>query len=467
MSLEQIASTLWRHRLLFLLTSLLCVGAVVAVTLSLPKTYKSTATLYVGVGKEVDEALAFDTNIGEQLARTYTTLAANPNVADEVLSRLGDSTDRSELLSKVSFAPVERTQLLEISAEERTPEAAERLANTYAAVFAERVEEKFEQGETQSKVSINEPAAVPLQAAKPNPPLYIGLGTMLSLMVALGLVLLRARLDDRIRISAEEDHVLDRPVVARVPVMTSKHGEESPRIRDAFRLLKTNVDFSGEDRTQVLLVTSPSPVEGKSTVSAQLAMAAMADGEKVVLVEADLRRPGLGHTLVGAGLEKTPAVGLTNYLVGAVDIDKAVTAHPRWPALDVVRSGPLPPNPASLLRSARLDTFIDELRLRYDRIVIDTSPISVGADAAVMVSRVDGILYVIDASRTKRSSAVAGLSQLEQVRAQILGVVLNRVSGLTGDSYGYYYAEQLHAGGNGRAPEAAENGKSGRRQVGV
>ncbi len=466
MSIEQIASTLWRHRALFLISLFLCVGAVVAATLSLPKTYKATATLYVGINKEVDAALAFDTNLGEQLARTYTTLASNPNVADEVLDRLGDDTTRSELLRHVSFAPVERTQLLEISAEESSPAAAERLANTYATVFVERVNEKFRQGETQSEISVNEAAAAPLEPAKPNPPLYIGLGAMLSLLVAFGLVLLRSRLDDGIRVRPEEDHVLDHPVVARIPVMTSKHGEDSARVKDAFRLLRTNVDFASEDRTQVLLVTSPSPVEGKSTVSAQLAMAAMADGEKVVLVEADLRRPGLGHTIVGDGLQHTGA-GLTNYLVGAVDIDRSVVSHPRWPALDVVRSGPLPPNPASLLRSGRLDELIDELRLRYDRIVIDTSPISVGADAAVMVSRVDGVLYVLDASSTKRSLAVAGLSQLETARARILGMVLNRVSGLTEDSYGYYQ-EEFHIEAAARPSEpSAEEAEAGRRRIGV
>src|SRR5207237_6900305 len=99
--------------------------------------------------------------------------------------------------------------------------------------------------------------------------------------------------------------------------------------------------------------------------------------------------------------------------------------HPDLPNLRVVWSGPTPPNPTTLLRSERLGDFLQSLRLRYDRIIIDTPPVSVGADASVVSSRVDGTLYVIDARNTTRSNGVAGLNQLRKVRARVLGVVLN------------------------------------------
>ncbi len=439
MNLDQIAATLWRSRVFFVAALLACLTAVVAVTFLLPKTYKSTATLFVGVNKEVNEALAFDTQVGEQLARTYTTLAANPNVAEDARKRLPFDMSRKELLDRMSFAPVERTQLLEITAEAGSQEQAQQLANTYADAFVDRVGSQYAKGETQTKISVNEPAAVPPRAAKPNPPLYIGLGALLSLLTAGGVVLLRDRIDNRLRVAEDDDVVLDEPVMARIPDMASKHGEDRLQMNDAFRLLKTNIDFFDEGRAQVVLVTSPSPVEGKSTVCGQLALAAAADGERVVLIEADLRRPGLGNTMLGERLQHSDT-GLTNYLVGAADVDSIVTPQPGLPGLHVIWAGPLPPNPSSLLGSARLRALIEDLRVDFDRIVIDTPPMSVGADSSVMVRVADGALYVIDTRKTKRSTAQAGLNQLDKARAKVLGVVLNRVSVGSGDTYGYYRA---------------------------
>lgn len=458
MTIDQIAATLWRRRFLFFAVLAACLGAVVVGTLSLPKTYKTSTTLFVGVNKEVNDALAFDTNIGEQLARTYTALAANPNVADLAVKELDFGISREKLLNRMSFAPVERTQLLDISAEGGSPEEAARLANTYANVFVAHVDAQFARGDTQTKIAINEPAVRPTRPSKPNPPLYIGLGALLSLLLATGAALLRDRLDNRIRVESDEDSVLDQPVVARIPDIVNKRGEASLVASDAFRLLKTNIDFADEKETQVLMVTSPGPEEGKSTVVSQLGVTAVSDGEKVVLIEADLRRPGLASTVVGQGFDHS-TVGLTNYLVGVADEERIITPQPGLPGLDVIWAGPLPPNPSSLLRSQRLATLIEHLRLEYDRVIFDTAPISVGADASVMVSRMDAALFVVDARRTKRSTAQAGLNQLEKARARVLGVVLNRSSDGSGEAYGYYGQDARATGApssNGTARRTAD-----------
>ncbi len=443
MTADQIASILWRRRLLFAVTAAACLAAVAAVTFSLPKTYKATATLYVGVNQEVSEALAVDTNLGEQLARTYASLVANPNVADLVRERLPNRLSRSALLERMSFAPVERTQLLEVTAEGSSPDEARTLASTYASVFVDRVSSQFEEGRTQTRISVNEPAARPTEPSKPNPPLYLGLGGLLSLLLALGAVLLRERVDDRIHVLEDDDEVLGERVLARLPNLPNDGEEVSLEANDAFRLLKTNVDFFDDNPAQAIMVTSPGSGEGKTMLSANLAITAVADGEKVVLVEADLRRPGLTGTLLGRGL--TPSsVGLTNYLVGAASDMAIINPHPRLPNLDVIWAGPAPPNPSALLRSHRFDTLLAELREDYDRIIVDTPPISVGADASVLVPRLDGVLYMIDVRRTKRSFAQAGLNQLEKARGRLYGVVLNRAS--KSPRYGYSYGADTAAG---------------------
>jgi succinoglycan biosynthesis transport protein ExoP len=434
-SAERLLAVLWERRWLFLATLALSLVLVVAVTLSLGKRYDATATLFVGERATADNALALDTSVGEQLSRTYTTLAAQPSVADAVRVKLASRPTRDELLSRMTFAPVERTQLLQITARESSPAAAANLANLYANTFVSRVSSSFERSATPTRITISEPAVAPTEAAVPNVPLYLGFGAVLALLLAAGAALLRDRLDDRLRIAPDDFDVLGHPVVARIPAFDPQ-ARGGFAVTDAFRLLRANIDFSTDVAPRVIGVTSSTPLDGKSTIAAQLAVAAAEDGEAVVLVEADLRRPGLRETAIGKSL--APAdTGLTNYLAGAAGFDALLVEHPEHPGLSVLWPGPLPPNPTRMLSSDRLGTLLAELREHFDRVIVDTSPISVGADASVVLSRVDGVLFVIDAQRTSRSRARVGLAQLDTSRAPTLGVVINRDRKPDRD-YGYY-----------------------------
>ena len=435
MSPDQFLGVLWQRRWLFAATTALCLAVVVAVTLALPNRYDATATLFVGEIENGNESLALDTGVGEQLARTYTALAAQPSVADEVVRDLGGSLTREELLEEMTFAPVERTQLLQITARAGSPREASELANRYAETFIERVDASFRRSAAPTRISVTEPAVPPIEAASPNVPLYLGFGAILAVVLGAGLVLARERLDDRLRVGADELEVLGQPIIARITTFGEDHG--SPATVDAFRLLGANVDFAGEGRRQVLAITSSTPLEGKSTTAAHLALAAAQNGENVVLVEADLRRPGLRHTAVGSRHEPAP-LGLTNFLAGTHELKDGSAEHSA--GLSVVWPGPLPPNPTRLLGSERLRTLIAELRERFDRVIIDTSPISVGADASVVLGHADGVLFVVDAQRAGRSRVRAGLAQLETSRAALLGAVLNRSGRAGRDSYGYYAA---------------------------
>jgi capsular exopolysaccharide synthesis family protein len=433
-SIGQIAAILWRRRLSFFVTLIACVAAVVLGTLSLAKSYTATATLYVA-GRTAPTSYV-DTTLLEQYTRTYATLAGNPTIAEYVIRRNHLRMTRSSLLERMSFAPVERTQLLLVSADGSTPEAAQRLANVYARTFVGRMADLLAVGKAPAPIAVAEPASPPTRPAKPKPALYIGLGVLLSGFLALGVALLREQLDTRVRVGMADDTVLGEPIMVRIPRITSKDASGSREIHDRFGVLRTNLDFFDEDPARLVLVTSPGPGEGKSTTAASLALASAADGERVVLVEADLRRPGLDGTLVADMSERSP-IGLSNYLAGAASDREIINVHPMHPELAVIWSGLIPPNPTALLGSHRLDELLDLLRLDYDRVIIDSCPISVGADASVIASRVDGVLYIVDEQKTKRPQAQAGLNQLRSVRARLLGVVLNR-SALRAGS-GYYY----------------------------
>jgi capsular exopolysaccharide synthesis family protein len=442
-SVDQLVSILWRRRLSFLLAFVACVAAVVAVTLSLAKTYQATATLFVGSTKVSSYV---DTTLIEQHVRTFATLAANPDTADAVVPRLPVHMTRTELLKRMSFAPVERTQLLQVTAEGASPTEAQELANDYASVFVDRMSQLYSEGKAPTQIAVSQSAARPTAPAKPNPPLYIGLGTLLSLFLALAAALVRDRLDTRIRVSADDDEALGQPVVARIPTIGGRDGALHRGVADRFGVLKTNLDFFDENPARVILVTSPGVSEGKSTIAANLALAAAADGERAVVIEADLRRPGLGNTLLANDMQRS-RVGLSNYLAGAASEQEIVKPHPSHPGLSVIWAGLIPPNPTALLGSHRLDTLVNSLRLDFDRVIIDTSPISVGADASVIASHVDGTLYIIDERKTRRSEALVGLNQLRSVRARLLGIVLNRSR--TAGSDGYYY-QPRESDGDGR-----------------
>ncbi len=193
---------------------------------------------------------------------------------------------------------------------------------------------------------------------------------------------------------------------------------------EAFRTLRTNIDFSGLDRSiHALLVTSVAPVEGKSLTLANLAVA-MAQGDKrTILVDADLRRPTL-HTLFGLNNDK----GLTSLFIDAKGPIEPALKDVKVPNLQVLTSGPLPPNPAELLGSQRMLDVIAALKQRADIILFDAPPVIAVTDAAVLGKRVDGVVLVVDAGQTRREHARRAKEQLEKLNIRIVGAVLNGAS---------------------------------------
>jgi len=193
-------------------------------------------------------------------------------------------------------------------------------------------------------------------------------------------------------------------------------------IAEAYRALRTNIQFSSLDRPlRTLLVTSAAPEEGKSTTLANLAVAMAETGREVILVDCDLRRPTL-HEL----LHLDNSVGLTNVVLeDRTELPLQRTAQPH---LRFLASGPLPPNPSELLSSRRMERVIALLVEQSEIVLFDSPPVNAVTDAAVLATRVDGVLLVVQAGKTKRELARRAKLQLDKVNARILGVVLNNVA---------------------------------------
>jgi capsular exopolysaccharide synthesis family protein len=208
-------------------------------------------------------------------------------------------------------------------------------------------------------------------------------------------------------------------------------GSRNP-VAEAFRVLRTNLQFAAVDKElKVILVTSASPNEGKSTVVQYLAQTISQTGKKVIALDADLINPTL-HTRFGIANQR----GLSNLILG--DADFTVFARPKdYPNLSVITSGPIPPNSSELLGSSRMRHVMDRLREEYDMIVVDSPPILPVTDAAVASSLADGVILVVQVGRTRSGDAGHAQEVLEAAHANLLGVVLNRARSTAGD---YYYS---------------------------
>jgi len=228
-------------------------------------------------------------------------------------------------------------------------------------------------------------------------------------------------------------------------------GRGAPRsLVEAMRSLRSNMQFAAADQPLTsLLVTSSMPNEGKTTIAGNLALAAAEAGQRVVLIDADLRRPSVGKLL------GTPAEpGLSNLLVGQLDLAKCLHTHgsaDAGPAIEVIPAGPLPPNPPALLESERMTSLLEDLRSHADLVIIDAPPVGHFSDGQILGAKVSGVLMVVDPGQTRRG-VVRGAQRLLQIaEAPVLGIVCNKVrrEGLGGyyyygSRYYYYYHSYYH-----------------------
>ncbi|MCA0985191.1 CpsD/CapB family tyrosine-protein kinase [Halobacillus yeomjeoni] len=206
-------------------------------------------------------------------------------------------------------------------------------------------------------------------------------------------------------------------------------------IAEQFRTIRTNLEFSSVDsKLETMLVTSASPSEGKSITTGNTAVVFAQQGKKVLLVDADLRKPTIHYTF---RLNNT--MGLSNYLVNDYAINDIIN-ETHVENLDVVTCGPIPPNPSELLGSMKMQRFIQEAKNHYDMIIFDTPPVLAVADSQILSNFVDGVLLVLRSKQTEQEAAIKAKEQLVQAKANILGAVLNDRE-VKYSNYYYYYGQ--------------------------
>ena len=345
-----------------------------------------------------------------------------------------------------------------------SPVLARDIANAVVgatAAVASFVESGTEQGEGTVQLVPVTNAVAPGTPSSPNVPriLLIGLGA--GLVLAYLVVMVRMRLDTRIRRPEDITDVTDLGLMGTIPrsrdLRQRLHSEDLLRgaVGESLRHLRTNLMFADPDHPpRSVAVTSPMPGEGKSTVSALLARALAMRGEPVVLVDGDLRRP-----MVATLFDVANGVGLTQVLSGAVPLDEAV-ADTDTVGLKVLPAGRIPHNPSEVLGSARMRDLLTELAKDHI-VVVDAPPALPVTDAMILAQRVDGLLVVTHMGSSRKESLRRVLQLAANVNARVFGVVLNgipqgRAAGVYGyETYGYYHTDKGGHRRRRRGPKAA------------
>lgn len=286
-----------------------------------------------------------------------------------------------------------------------------------------------------------DPATVPTEPVKPKKTLIVAIAALLALFAGVGLTLLLDALNNTFKSTEEIENRLNIPVLGILPQMKVQERRELARMftadtdksfSESIRTIRTGVVLSGMDHPhKVMVITSSIPGEGKSTVSANLAFA-LGQMERVLLIDADLRRPTLAKSFefpVG-----TP--GLANLIAGTARLEECIQ---QVDGIDMICAGTVPPNPLELLSSPRFAKAVEVLKNKYDRIIIDSPPTQAVSDAIVLSTFADSLLYVVKSASTHIPLVEKGVGQLLQNNAPVKGIVLNQVDIKKAKRYGYNY----------------------------
>ncbi|WP_413248526.1 polysaccharide biosynthesis tyrosine autokinase [Sinomonas flava] len=432
-----------------------------------PRQYAAEASgvvITVG-GDNLSLSLAGD-NLAKSRAKNYKSVAESALVAERVARDLGLERSPQDLASAVTVTvPVDTTEI-RVSAKSTDPSEAQRVADAWISALSAQVSE-IERSAGQTglppvRVVTLSRAVLPTEPVSPNIRLTLGVGVVGGLLLGFAYAMVRNHVDRRIRTAAEVERQFAVPVLGTLPV-DHDFGPQAEVIEadqwgsplgEAFRELRTNLQFVDVDQPpRVILVTSAMPSEGKSAVVANLAAGMVAAGEKVVVVDCDLRRP-----MVDKVFDLVPGVGVTDVLSGRADIEDVRQGWTGSENLTLLGSGRIPPNPAELLGSRAMQALLR--RLAEDAIVlVDAPPLLPVTDAAVLSRAVDGTLVVARAGQTTTDQLERAFGNLSRVNGRILGVVLNCVptAGPESSAYSYYgtYGEDARGGRTkGRRPSA-------------
>lgn len=452
LDLQSYLRTIRKNWWLILLAALLGGGAGVGINAQATPKYSSFVDFYVSTPTDASGGNAYQANqYALSKIESYTSLLTSEELARRIISKSGLAMTPAGVAGEITASTTINTVLLTATVTDASPERSFAIAKAIATEFGPYIDlletRTSKTGVADATVVLNVTSGPTLRASpvSPKKETNIALGVIGGLVVGLILALLRSLLDTTIRSAQALRAILDVPVLASIPL--DRTAKKAPLIinhpgrslrAEAFRQLRTNLQFIDVERpVRVLVVTSSIANEGKSSTATNLAIAFSEAGKKVLLIEGDLRRPRVADYL---GLER--AVGLTNVLLGEVELDQVLQP---WgtTGMFLLASGSIPPNPSELLGSKAMLDMMEKLRQRFDVIVLDTPPLLPVTDGAVAAAHADGAVLVVRHGKASKTQVAVAQRSLEAVDARLLGTILNMsptkgVDSYESHGYGYY-----------------------------
>ncbi|QEW00847.1 polysaccharide biosynthesis tyrosine autokinase [Microbacterium caowuchunii] len=444
MELSDYIRVLRKNWLVIVVVTLVGLGAAAAYSLTRTPLYEAESRVFVstqtsGSVQELQQGSAFT----QQRVTTYVNLVTTPIVINPVLDELDLDMTAGELAKQVSASAPLNTTLIGITVTDPDPVLAADIANALGASLTTAVEDiETPAGQELSPVKLTRvqdalPTNVPVS---PNVPLNLALGTLVGLALGIGFAVLRTVLDTKVRSARDINNLTDRPILGAIPF--DPKAQERPLIlhadphnprSEAFRALRTNLQFIEMDGGHSFVVTSSIPSEGKSTTTVNLAIALADAGKRVALIDTDLRKPKVAEYL---GIEG--GAGLTDVLIGRAKVGDVMLPWGKRP-LFVLPAGKVPPNPSELLGSKQMAQLLEAISRDFDVVLLDAPPLLPVTDAAVLARVTSGALVVVAAGRTTSGQFEGALTALETVDAKVAGIILAMVPTRGADAYGYGY----------------------------
>jgi capsular exopolysaccharide synthesis family protein len=370
---------------------------------------------------------------------TYARIATSLSVAQRVVALLHLPLSAGEVQGQLSSSVESDTVLVDITATDPDPTRAAAIANAAGAAL-HAVSETLDTNATPVTTQVIDTASVPGSPNGPGPSRDLSLGIIFGVVVGAALIALLEALDRTVKSTVQATNLSGAPAVGLLPRRRGGLGAATQDAThdvasEAYRALRTAVRFLNPDAPlRTVLVTSASPGDGKTTTAANLAIALARGGDRVIIVDADLRRSGLSTFF---GIES--AVGVTTVLRRQVRLKDALQT---WaPNLRILPAGTLPINPAELLGSQAMARLLDQLAVEADVVVIDSPPVLPVTDAVVLGTSVDGVLLVVRHGKTLRRSVQEATRRITAVGAEVAGVVLN---GLPVSEAREYYVDYVY-----------------------
>ena len=431
-----------------------------------------------------------------QFGSSYPQVIQLKNQLNQIRGSIAD--EQKNLLSKVRdeyLAAIQRENLLTAAFDVQKQEAnklsesgieytslkrdAETNRQLYESLLQRLKEASVTAGLRSSNIRVVDVARVPLEPTKPNVPRNIALGFLLGLVGGVGLAFLQENMDTTVGNVEELSTLTALPVLGTIPLQLAENGHRrsastaeivnkssdvgpvthlrpQSEMAESYRALRTSILLSSFGAPpKVVLVTSALPQEGKTTVSTNSAVVLAQKGSRVLLVDADLRRPGVSKAL---GLRASGGGGLSTLLSGVDNVENVMVPYPGLPNLQVIPAGPIPPNPVELLGSGVMKDLIARWRDEFDHIIFDTPPCLSVTDSVVLSVVADRVILVARSGQTPKAAVRRAAEVLLQVNASIMGIVLNAFNLRSADGNYYYYYGSKYSDGYYQEPEGKNQG---------